>query len=78
MEQLRGLPDALIVTDDDILQEEGEEYAYRAGAGGGAGDHGEVQRTFHDFAMLNPLADTPATRGAVGQAIAHLRAALHA
>ena len=27
IEQLRGLPDALIITDDDILQDEGEAYA---------------------------------------------------
>jgi acetyl esterase/lipase len=32
--------------------------------------------TIHDFVMLNALADTPAARGAVGQAIAALRSAL--
>jgi acetyl esterase len=34
-------------------------------------------QTIHDFVMLNPLADTPPVRGAVAQAIAALRAALH-
>ncbi|HEX8272461.1 MAG TPA: alpha/beta hydrolase [Longimicrobiaceae bacterium] len=76
-EQLRGLPDALIVTDDDILQVEGEEYAYRLAKAGARVTTVRYNGTFHDFAMLNPVADTPATRGAVGQAIAHLRAALH-
>jgi acetyl esterase len=32
--------------------------------------------TMHDFVMLNALADTPATRGAIEQANAALRAAL--
>lgn len=77
-EQLRGLPDALIVTDDDILQVEGEEYAYRLAQAGARVTTVRYNGTFHDFAMLNPLADTPAARGAIGQAIAHLRAALHA
>jgi acetyl esterase/lipase len=44
VEQLRGLPDALLITDDDILQDEGEAYAYKLGAGGRAGDHRAVQR----------------------------------
>jgi acetyl esterase len=34
-------------------------------------------QTIHDFVMLNPLADTPAVRGAVQQAIAALRGALY-
>jgi acetyl esterase len=33
-------------------------------------------QTIHDFVMLNPLADTPAVRGAVAQAIAALKSAL--
>ena len=32
--------------------------------------------TVHDFAMLNPLADTPAARGAIQQAITALRNAV--
>jgi acetyl esterase len=35
-------------------------------------------QTVHDFAMLNPLADTPATRGVVRLVVATLRDALHA
>jgi acetyl esterase len=76
-EQLRGLPDALIITDDDFLQDEGEEYAYRLAQGGARVTTVRYNGTIHDFAMLNPLADTPAARGAIQQAITALRGALH-
>ncbi|MBV9879805.1 MAG: alpha/beta hydrolase [Gemmatirosa sp.] len=76
IEQLRGLPDALIITDDDILQDEGEAYAYKLGQAGVRVTTVRYNGTVHDFAMLNPLANTPATRGAVQQAIAALRAAV--
>lgn len=77
VEQLRGLPDALIVTDDDILQDEGEAYAYKLGQAGVRVTTVRYNGTIHDFAMLNPLANTPATRGVVQQAIAALRGAVH-
>jgi acetyl esterase len=32
--------------------------------------------TIHDFVMLNPLAQTPATRAAIEQAVDMLKAAL--
>jgi acetyl esterase len=77
VEQLRGLPDALIVTDDDILQDEGEEYAHKLGLAGVRVTSVRYNGTIHDFAILNPLADTPAVRGAIQQATAALREALH-
>ncbi|HET7234453.1 MAG TPA: alpha/beta hydrolase [Longimicrobium sp.] len=77
VDQLRGLPDALIVTDDDILQDEGEEYAYKLAQAGARVTTVRYNGTIHDFAMLNPLANTPATRGAIAQSIAALRGALH-
>ena len=77
VDELRGLPDALIVTDDDILQDEGEAYAAKLAEAGARVTTVRYNATIHDFAMLNPLADTPATRGAVQQAIAALRTALH-
>ena len=77
VEQLRGLPDALIITDDDILQDEGEAYAAKLGQSGVRVTAVRYNQTIHDFVMLNPLADTPAVRGAVAQAIAALRSALH-
>jgi acetyl esterase len=78
VEQLRGLPDALIVTDDDILQDEGEAYAAKLAQAGARVTAVRYNGTIHDFAMLNPLADTPAARGAIAQAIAALRTALRA
>lgn len=77
VEQLRGLPDALIITDDDILQEEGEAYAAKLGQAGVRVTAVRYNQTIHDFAMLNPIADTPAVRGAVQQAISALRGALN-
>jgi acetyl esterase len=78
VEQLRGLPDALIVTDDDILQVEGEAYAVKLSHAGARVTTVRYNGTVHDFAMLNPLAETPAARGAIAQAITALRGALHA
>jgi acetyl esterase len=77
LEQLRGLPDALIITDDDILQDEGEAYAAKLGQAGVRVTAVRYNQTIHDFVMLNPLADTPAVRGAVQQAISALRSALY-
>ncbi|MFL5582223.1 MAG: alpha/beta hydrolase [Gemmatimonadaceae bacterium] len=76
LDQLRGLPDALIITDDDILQEEGEEYAARLSEAGVRATTVRYNGTIHDFAMLNPLAETPAARAAIAQAIGALREAL--
>lgn len=77
IDELRGLPDALLVTDDDILQVQGEAYAGKLAAAGVRVTAVRFNGTIHDFAMLNPLADTPATRGAIELAISKLRTALH-
>lgn len=78
VEQLRGLPDALIITDDDILRDEGEAYAAKLAEAGVRVTSVRYNGTIHDFVMLNPLAGTPATRAAIQQAVHALRAALHA
>jgi acetyl esterase len=78
IDQLRGLPDALIVTADDILQTEGEAYAAQLAEAGARVTAVRYNGTIHDFAMLNPLAGTPAARGAIRQAIAALADALRA
>jgi L-arabinokinase len=62
-EQLRGLPDAVIIADDGILQDGGEAYAAKLGQAGVRVTAVRYNQTIHDFAMLNPLADTPAVRG---------------
>lgn len=76
VEDLRGLPDALIIVDDDILRDEGEAYADKLAQAGVRVTSVRYNETMHDFVMLNPLANTPATRGAIQQAIGALKAAL--
>jgi acetyl esterase len=76
LRQLEGLPDALVITDDDILQEEGEAYATKLAQAGVRVTAVRYNGTIHDFVMLNPLADTPAARGAIQQAIDALKGAL--
>jgi acetyl esterase len=76
VDQLRGLPDALFIFDDDILRDDGEAYAAKLGQAGVRVISVRYNGTVHDFAMLNPLADTPAVRGAVQQVVAKLKEVL--
>ena len=76
IEELRGLPDALVIVDDDILRSEGEAYADKLMQAGVRVTSVRYNETIHDFVMLNPLAGTPATRAAVRQAIDMLKTAL--
>jgi acetyl esterase len=77
-EQLAGLPPALLIVDEaDVLRDEGEAYASRLRAAGVAVTTVRYDGITHDFMMLNPLSETRATRGAVAQAAATLRQALH-
>lgn len=76
IDDLRGLPDALIIVDGDILRDEGEAYADKLSEAGVRVTSVRYNETIHDFAMLNPLADTPATRAAIQQSIDALKAAL--
>ncbi len=76
-EQLQGLPPALIMTDEnDILRDEGEAYARKLMQAGVEVSVVRVLATLHDFAMLNALADTPATKLAIQLASQKLAAAL--
>jgi acetyl esterase/lipase len=77
-EQLAGVPPALVIVDEaDVLRDEGEAYAARLRAAGVAVTTVRYDGVIHDFMMLNPLSDTHATRAAIAQATAVLRAALH-
>ena len=63
IEQLKGLPPALLITDEnDILRDEGEEYARKLIQAGVEVTPMRVLATHHDYALLNALADTPATK----------------
>jgi acetyl esterase len=76
-EQLKGLPPALLITvENDVLRDEGEAYGRKLTGAGVTVTSTRYNGTIHDFVMLNALADTPATRAAIGQATAFLRDAL--
>ena len=78
LEQLQGLPDALVAVDEnDVLRDEGEAYARKLSQAGVRVTSVRYNGTIHDFALLNPITGTPAVRAAIAQATAALRSALH-
>jgi len=77
VEQLKGLPPALLITDEnDVLRDEGEAYVRKLMQAGVDVTAVRVLATFHDFMMLNGLADTPASKGAIQLASQKLRGVL--
>jgi acetyl esterase len=77
LDQLAGLPEALIIVDEnDVLRDEGEAYARKLSDAGVRVTSVRYNGTIHDFVMLNALADTPAARGAIAQAVGSLKTAL--
>jgi acetyl esterase/lipase len=77
VDQLKGQPPALVITDEnDVLRDEGEAYARKLMDAGVATTAVRFLGTCHDFIMLNPLADTPAARGAIELASLKLKNAL--
>jgi acetyl esterase len=77
LDELAGLPDALVIVgENDVLRDEGEAYARKLSEAGVRVTSTRYNGTIHDFALLNALADTPATRAAIAQTISALRGAL--
>ena len=77
LDELAGLPDELVIVGEhDVLRDEGEAYARKLTEAGVRVTSTRYNGTIHDFALLNALADTPATRAAIAQAIGALRGAL--
>jgi acetyl esterase len=79
IDQLRGLPPALLITEEfDVLRNEGEAYAHKLMQAGVPVTATRYLGTIHDFMMLNVISDTPAVRGAIDQASEFLKKALSA
>lgn len=69
VDQLQGLPPALIIVDEcDVLRDEGEAYARKLIEAGVNVTATRYIGITHDFVMLNAITDAPATRGAIAQA----------
>lgn len=74
LEQLRGLPRALIITaENDVLRDEGEAYGRKLIEAGVEVVTTRYNGTIHDFVMLNALADATPTRAAITQAVGFLK-----
>ena len=68
LEQLRGLPPALIVTcEQDVVRDEGEAYAHKLMAAGVPVRATRYLGAIHDLVLLNPIALTPPARAALAQ-----------
>lgn len=77
LDQLAGLPPALLITDEaDVLRDEGEAYGRKLRQAGVDVNALRVEGVFHDFMMLNALATTNATQLAIAAAARALKAAL--
>jgi acetyl esterase/lipase len=78
IEQLRGLPTTLVITDEaDVLRDEGEAYAAKLREAGVDVTAVRVLGMVHDFLMLDSLRDSKATTVARTLAIEALQRALH-
>ena len=68
LEQLRGLPPALIVTcEQDVVRDEGEAYAHKLMAAGVPVRATRYLGAIHDLVLLNPIALTLPARAALAQ-----------
>ncbi|MFC8244744.1 alpha/beta hydrolase [Streptomyces chartreusis] len=77
LEDLRDLPPALVVVDEnDVLRDEGEAYARKLIQAGVPTTSIRYNASLHDFMMLNPVRGTQASTAAIEQAIHVLRKAL--
>jgi len=77
LEELKGLPPALVQTaENDVLRDEGENYARKMDEAGVNVTRVRVGGMIHDYGLLNPLANVPAVRSALRAAATELKNAL--
>ena len=77
LEQLKGLPPALVQTAEfDVLRDEGEAYARKLDAAGVDVTAVRYNGMIHDFGLLNVVSQVAASRAALQQAAAALKANL--
>ncbi|SHM37214.1 alpha/beta hydrolase [Actinacidiphila paucisporea] len=78
LEQLTGLPPALVVTGEaDVVRDEGEAYAAKLRAAGVTVVSLRYHGTIHGFMLLGPLRGTDAARAALIQTLDTVHVALH-
>lgn len=74
IDQLKGLPPALVITaENDPLRDEGEAYARKLKDAGVTVAAVRYNGTIHDFVLLNALRQVPSTQAAIAQVVAGLR-----
>jgi acetyl esterase/lipase len=79
IDQLKGLPPALVITaENDPLRDEGEAYARKLKEAGVNVDAVRYNGTIHDFVLLNALRHLPSTEAAIEQVNKGVRQHLNA